>query len=105
MSLVTSRCRKRLSQAALGMTALLACLCWTVAGAVTPQIAVGGNHTVVLETDGSVWTWGYNNYGQIGDGTTNERLTAVKVLSNAISVAAGEYHTLAVKAEIGRAHV
>jgi alpha-tubulin suppressor-like RCC1 family protein len=26
-------------------------------------------HTIVLKTDGSLWTWGWNHYGQLGDGT------------------------------------
>lgn len=34
------------------------------------NIAVGTNFVLVLKTDGTVWTWGYNNYGQLGNGTT-----------------------------------
>jgi hypothetical protein len=30
----------------------------------------GGSHGVVARRDGSVWTWGGNGYGQLGDGTT-----------------------------------
>lgn len=32
------------------------------------QVASGNNFEVVLKTDGTVWTWGHNNYGQIGNG-------------------------------------
>ena len=35
----------------------------------TPKIAIGSNHTVALKADGTVWTWGLNNYGQLGNGT------------------------------------
>lgn len=32
------------------------------------QVASGNNFEIVLKTDGTVWTWGHNNYGQIGNG-------------------------------------
>jgi len=37
-------------------------------------------HTVALSTDGSVFSWGYNFYGQLGDGTASSRTTPVAVL-------------------------
>ena len=39
------------------------------------QIACGANHTVVLRNDGSVWSTGYNEFGQLGSGnTTNQKV-------------------------------
>ena len=38
-------------------------------------------HSMVLKTDGTVWATGDNGYGQLGDGTTNEKRNFVKVLS------------------------
>ena len=35
------------------------------------QVACGGNHTFILKTDGSVWSCGYNGYGQLGLGTND----------------------------------
>jgi hypothetical protein len=32
-------------------------------------IAAGGTHSLALRSDGTVWTWGYNGSGQLGDGT------------------------------------
>jgi alpha-tubulin suppressor-like RCC1 family protein len=43
-------------------------------------IANGWLHTVVLKNDGTVWAWGHNGYGQIGDNTTTQRSTPVQVL-------------------------
>ncbi|MDP8218712.1 MAG: RCC1 domain-containing protein [Candidatus Theseobacter exili] len=44
-----------------------------------PQITAGSVHTVVLKNDGTVWAWGSNSYGQLGDGTTSNRNTPVRV--------------------------
>lgn len=48
-----------------------------------------------------VWAWGANYYGQLGDGAWIIRLTPVQVigLSNVVAIAAGEYHSLAVKGD------
>jgi hypothetical protein len=35
-----------------------------------PQVAAGGNHTVALKSDGTLWAWGDNWAGQLGEGTT-----------------------------------
>jgi len=33
------------------------------------EISAGAYHTVALKEDGTVWSWGLNLYGQLGDGT------------------------------------
>lgn len=43
-------------------------------------ITSGRYFSVVLKRDGTIWTWGYNNKGQLGDGTTNHRDAPVPVL-------------------------
>lgn len=37
------------------------------------RVAVASNYMVALKTDGTLWTWGRNGYGQLGDGTTTNR--------------------------------
>ena len=75
---------------------------YTVTGAVTSaMVAAGGAHSVALRSDGTVWTWGFNGYGQLGDGTTNSRTLPAVVggLTGVKAVAAGSNHTLALKAD------
>ncbi|MCB8818682.1 RCC1 domain-containing protein, partial [Desulfosporosinus shakirovi] len=44
-----------------------------------PSIAGGSSHTIALKSDGTVWSWGDNTYGQLGDGTGITRYTPVEV--------------------------
>lgn len=61
----------------------------------------GGYHTVAAKQDGTVWAWGYNANGRVGDGTTVQKTAPVQVtgLSNVIEVVAGDSHTLALKSD------
>jgi len=61
-------------------------------------IAAGDSHTVALKSDGTVWTWGWNGYGQLGDGTTNDSVEPIQVpgLPAIAAIAAGWYHNVAV---------
>lgn len=43
------------------------------------RIAAGGLHSIALKTDGTVWTWGSNNYGQIGNGNIEDQKVPVQV--------------------------
>jgi alpha-tubulin suppressor-like RCC1 family protein len=42
-------------------------------------ISAGLDHALALKNNGTVWAWGYNGFGQIGDGTTNDALVPVPV--------------------------
>lgn len=66
---------------------------------VKPMIAAGGHYTLALKQDGTVWGWGKNSSGQLGDGTKINRAIPVSVndLDGVISIAAGESHSLALK--------
>lgn len=65
------------------------------------HVTAGVRHTVTLKSDGTVWTFGYNAAGQLGDGTTTDRMTPVQVsgLAGVTAVAAGWYHTVALKSD------
>ncbi|MDX1487571.1 MAG: hypothetical protein R3268_05170, partial [Acidiferrobacterales bacterium] len=43
-------------------------------------IAAGGHHSLALKSDGTVWAWGLNWDGQLGDNTTTSRSSPVQVL-------------------------
>ena len=61
------------------------------------QISAGDFHTMAIKNDGSLWVWGDNVYGQLGDGTTEYRHTPTKIMDDVAQVSAGAFHTLAIK--------
>jgi alpha-tubulin suppressor-like RCC1 family protein len=71
-------------------------------------VSAGDQHSLALKDDGTVWAWGNNSSGQLGDGTTTNRDTATQVvasenptvyLQNVVDIAAGGFHSLAVKSD------
>ncbi|MDR0198876.1 MAG: InlB B-repeat-containing protein [Methanomassiliicoccaceae archaeon] len=67
-------------------------------------VSAGGNHTIAMKDDGTVWAWGWNVYGQLGDGTTNDSSTPVQAMASpgvpldgVAAVSAGDYHILVMK--------
>ncbi len=64
-------------------------------------IAAGLSHTCVVHRPGTVSCWGYNFFGQLGDGTEQRSSSPVKVLglTNAIAIAGGTSFTCALRAD------
>jgi alpha-tubulin suppressor-like RCC1 family protein len=66
------------------------------------SVAGGGYHTAAIKTDGTLWTWGRNNFGQLGINDTTSRTTPVTTIlggTNWKSIACGYYHTTAIKTD------
>jgi alpha-tubulin suppressor-like RCC1 family protein len=65
------------------------------------MLAVGAKHTLALKDDGTVVSWGSNANGQLGDGTSVNRLTpaAVPGLTGVVAIAAGPQNSFALLAD------
>jgi len=67
------------------------------------QVSAGSLHSLALRSDGTVWAWGNNFYGQLGNGTATSSayLTPVQVpgLTGIIQVSAGGLHSLALSSD------
>jgi alpha-tubulin suppressor-like RCC1 family protein len=64
-------------------------------------IAAGYDYNLALKDDGTVWSWGANMLGQLGNGTTTQQNSPVQVstLSGIIAVAAGSLSSFAIKSD------
>ena len=62
-------------------------------------IAGGWGHSLTLKNDGTVWTWGYNESGQLGNGTNDDSIVPVQVLglTGITAIAEGWGHSLSLK--------
>src|SRR5438034_670841 len=105
-----SRCRVRtmhtphpagvvpMNKCVLSLTVALALFGRVSAASAGPAVAAGSSHVVVLTDSGTVWAWGYNAYGQLGDGTTFTRVNPASIASTAITaIPAGGQSTSALK--------
>lgn len=65
------------------------------------NISTGNAHTLAARSDGTVWAWGYNNKGQLGNGTTSDSSSPMQVsgLTKIVAVAAGDYFSLGLKSD------
>jgi alpha-tubulin suppressor-like RCC1 family protein len=93
--------RPEISRARYSCAAVWVLSCVTLlfsAGPVVAQTLAGGEaHTVVLKSDGTVWTFGENGFGQLGNNSTNDSKVPIQVsgLTGVVKVAAGSNHSMA----------
>ena len=68
---------------------------------VVVAVAAGYAHSIAVKSDGSVWAWGSNDSGQLGDGTRTNRSSPVQVpgLTSVVAVAVGDAHSIALKSD------
>ena len=63
-------------------------------------IDVGGYNTSCMKTDGTLWLWGRNTYGQLGDNTTANKSSPVQTVSGGTNwklIGCGNYHIAAIR--------
>jgi alpha-tubulin suppressor-like RCC1 family protein len=73
-----------------------------VGGSNWKQISTGGQHTVAVKTDGTLWVWGYNNRGQLGNASITDRSTPVTTFAGGNDwkqAEGGTSHTVAIKTD------
>jgi alpha-tubulin suppressor-like RCC1 family protein len=71
----------------------------TVVGFNFRAVSSRWGHVLALKDDGSLWAWGWNRYGQLGDDTTTSRATPTLVGTGFTAVAAGGWHSFALKSD------
>lgn len=75
----------------------------TIAGGTNwKQVAAGGDRTCAVKVDGTLWGWGSNNYGELGDGTVTSKSSPVQTVTggtNWKNVSCGETATGAIKTD------
>ena len=80
----------------LVVIALLLSATSAVAAAPIPMVlAAGDGHSMVVYSDGTLWAFGANTSGQLGDGTQKARSAMARVMTGVADVACGTEHTLA----------
>ncbi|MDO9628657.1 MAG: InlB B-repeat-containing protein, partial [Acholeplasmataceae bacterium] len=74
------------------------------AGETIKSVSLGRYHSSLLTSNGRLFTWGVNWYGQLGDGTTNDRSTPLEITSQfsllederIVSISLGDFHSSAI---------
>lgn len=66
--------------------------CWS-------KISAGLYHSIAISDDGKLWAWGYNNSGQLGDGTALDKNTPIQIGSDNdwVAIGTGYYHSFGIK--------
>jgi alpha-tubulin suppressor-like RCC1 family protein len=64
-------------------------------------IASGGHHSLGIKSDGTLWAWGRNAFGQTGNGTNTNSNVPVQVGTGTdwVTIAAGSSHSLGIKSD------
>ena len=75
----------------------------TIAGGTNwSQVACGYTHTAAIKTDGTLWNWGNNTSGNLGDSTNTNKSSPVQTITGGTNwkqVSAGYRHTMAIKTD------
>jgi hypothetical protein len=89
----------RLMRLVFGIIFFFLLACWDVSFA-GQRISTGGLHTLLVKSDGTLWAWGDNYYGQLWDATMTNRTSPVQIGSdNKWIMASAREHSLVLKSD------
>ena len=75
----------------------------TIAGGTNwKQVTVARNNAAAIKTDGTLWAWGLDNYGQLGDNSTAHKSSPVQTVAggnNWKQIAGGRAHLSAIRTD------
>ncbi len=60
------------------------------------SLSGGASESFLIDSSGTLWAWGANEWGQLGDGSTQDQSAPVRVMEGVSAVSAGESHTYAI---------
>jgi alpha-tubulin suppressor-like RCC1 family protein len=78
-----------------------------IAGETITRVSLGFSHSSAITSEGRLFTWGFNNYGQLGDGTTTYKLNPTDIMGRfslgsdetIVSISLGHSHSIAITSE------
>ncbi|MCL2376607.1 MAG: hypothetical protein FWC76_04340 [Defluviitaleaceae bacterium] len=61
------------------------------------NLTAGAEHSLILTQDNTLWAWGDNRWGQVGDGTVIRRNSPTFIMNDVATVSAGGSHTMVIR--------
>lgn len=73
----------------------------TASELVIPRLSGGAYHSLALKSNGTVWAWGSNGYGQLGNVDTEDSIipTEINDFDDIIAITGGSFHNLALRSD------
>lgn len=71
----------------------------TFGGMKAIDIEIGERTAAAIAEDGSLWMWGQNDEGQLGDGTTSPKYSPVRVMDDVVEVSLGYWNSAAITSD------
>lgn len=62
-------------------------------------VSLGTQYSMVIKTDNSLWAWGRNEYGQLGDNSTGSEYAPIQITDDVDSISAGFNHAGLIKTD------
>ena len=70
-----------------------------ISSGIIKKVEAGDDHTLVLKSNGELWGFGSNQYGQLGDGSTKTRLSPVKIMQDVKDINVYKNSSFAIKTD------